>query len=203
MSHQNTAGEMNQTIDLFSKLYRQNFDKLQQRLSAKYPDLLDADCEDLVQQAWTELYTRITKRPDDVPEKMLGYVWQTAYNLASARYKDNCLFDHDTLNSAGGTADGASNGMSDLESLLGGEADSESLCLERLALLDMAMNELPPNHRALIEGFYYKHESMRDLSAKLSFKNEDVAKVIKGRVIKHLRDKMYELSLTTSLRFAA
>lgn len=194
---------MNKTIDLFSKLYRQNFDKLQQRLSTKYPALSDEDCQDIVQQAWIELYSRITKRPDNVPENMLGYVWQTCYNMALARCNDNSHYDHETLNDANRGSDSGVDGPTELEELLCGEADREQLCQERLALLELALNELTPAQRSLIEGFYYKHESMLDLAKKLSFKSEAVAKVTKGRVIKHLRNKMYELSLTTSLRFAA
>lgn len=191
------------TIARFTDLYSKNFKSQQKRLSDKYPTLSADDCQDIVQQAWTELYSRIINRPDDVPENMLGYAWKTALNMALARYNDECQYDRETFNSKESYTETGSGEPTELEALLGSESDSETLCLERLELLDLALPSLRREHRELIEGFYFRHESLRDLSKQLDFKSEDVAKVVKGRAIRHLRDKMYQLSHSTSLRIAA
>jgi len=181
---------MNTYTSTFDALYRKEQGRFVQRLLLKFPTLDRDEVEDIVQQAWTELYIRLTTHPDHVPDKMVGYVWQTCHNMALACHNRKTQLER--LSIDGNSIDGDDVSKT-VESWLHDDAECEQAFLQRLSNLKDALQILTPQQRQLIDGYYYKHESLRELALELGLKSEDVAKTLKYRAILQLRQKMRSL----------
>ena len=53
--------------------------------------------------------------------------------------------------------------------------------------IERAIKTLNPRQRALLEGYYYNHKTMRELAERLGYSNEDVAKSTKNRIMNSIR----------------
>lgn len=173
------------TLDLFDRTNRPRvIDAMKKQYQLQY-DI----AENIWQDAWVTLLTKL----DDgsltaIPEKLDAYMWGICHNKAmeySRKLTKEKVFDSYSLD------DEENKTLSDLVSetaqCLSEKDYKQRMLLKKLEIMDMALEDLTEKNRKLVTSFYYDHKNYKVLAKELGFKNEDVAKSTKKRVIEMMQ----------------
>lgn len=81
----------------------------------------------------------------------------------------------------------------DLEQIGGLEQEDELIKENDYLFLEEAIASLPEKCRDILEAFYFKKQSMKEIALRLTYSTEDVVKTVKYRCLERLRKKFYEI----------
>ena len=151
--------------------------------------IADFDAEDILQDAWVLLLDKLmVGELPGVPEKLLAYIMRVC-SLKAHEYlrKRESLYECISLDDESLTAERHAAIERDVTDWMTYAEEYERAEQRKLALMNYEVSRLNTRQRALLQGYYYDHRSMKELAVMLGYSNEDVAKNTKKRIIASLR----------------
>ena len=147
------------------------------------------DAKDILQDAWLLLLEKLTDGTlSEMPNKLLAYMLNVcdkkAHEYLRKRTYENLetSLDDDTF-----TADRLDGIQKEIQSWVDFIEESEREKERKMEAIERAIKTLNPRQRALLEGYYYNHKTMKELAERLGYSNEDVAKSTKNRIMNSIR----------------
>lgn len=146
------------------------------------------DADDILQDAWLLLLDKLTVGDlPHVPEKLLAYMLRVC-TLKAHEYLRKREYQHEM------TSLDDSSLTPERRSAIEHEVNDSLLFIEerdraeqrKIAIMEREVDKLTPRQKALLHGYYFDDESMRDLAGRLGYSSEKVAKSTKCRLIKQL-----------------
>jgi len=137
----------------------------------------EEEARDIFQEAIVVLWEKTVQDRLSLTSSIGTYLFKVCENLWLKELRKKKNFPQDKLQA-----------YEEIIDDVGSTEDEEIQLNRRQQIVQQCMSDLKETCRAIIHYFYFDRLSMKDIALKLGLKNEDVAKNIKSRCLKKLKE---------------